>query len=156
MQRKLLCIADNSIESKTAVLFAAKRAALNGSQLVILRVIEPPENSLLSTIGDAILDDLRLEALDKLQTLHKLAKESAGIDAQIVIREGDLSREISNLIDEDNEIKTLFLATSSAKSGPGPILSAATRGALILGRRRVGIMIIPAGLDDDEILELAG
>lgn len=156
MQRKLLCIADDSIESKTAILFAARRAQLNGSQLVILRVIEPPENSLLSAIGDAILDDLRLEALDKLQAFAQLARQSAGVEAQIIIREGGFAEQISDLIDEDNEIKTLFLAASSAKSGPGPILSAATKGALILGKRRVGIMIIPAGLSDAEILELAG
>jgi nucleotide-binding universal stress UspA family protein len=156
MERKLLCIADDTKESKTAVLFAAKRAALNGSKLVILRIIEPVENSLLSAIHNEIIDDLRIEALDKLQNLAQLARQNSAVEAQILIREGQIAQEISNLIDEDKEIKTLFLAASASKSGQGPLLNAATRGALVLGKRKVGIMIIPAGLNDDELLELAG
>lgn len=155
MERKLLCIADESKESRAAVIFAALRAKLNGSRLIILKVLEPPEHSLLSAMGDAILEDLRLEALDKLQAFSNLAKEKADIEAQSILREGFSFEEISRLIDEDSEIKTLILAASASKSNPGPLINAATRGALQTGKRQIAVLMIPGGLSDIEIQDLA-
>ncbi len=155
MDRKLLCIADETEESRSAVIFAATRAKLNGSHLTILKVLEPPEHSLLSAMGDAIIEDLRLEALDKLQNLISIAKQCAGIDAIGILREGFSFDEISRLIDEDLEIKTLILGASNNKSGPGPLINAAAKGALHHKGRQIAVMIIPAGLSDSEIEELA-
>ncbi len=155
MERKLLCIADESKESRAAVLFAANRAKLNGSRLIILKILEPPEHSLLSAMGDAILEDLRLEAMDRLQSLTNLAREKAGIEAQAILKEGISFDEISELIDEDLEIKTLILAASASRSNPGPLISAATRGALQLGKRQIAVMMIPGGLSDEQIEDLA-
>ena len=156
MDRKLLCIADNSSECKSAILFAARRAFLNGGKLVILKIIEPTETSLLSSLGDAIIEELRIEAQEKLDSLAQFVENSAGIKAQTIIREGEIQTEIAKLIDEDNEIKTLFLAAGNSKTGPGPLVSLATRGALNFGKRKAAIMIIPSGLSEDEIRELAG
>ncbi len=155
MERKLLCIADETNESRAAVLFAATRARLNGSRLIILKVLEPPEHSLLSAMGDAIMEDLRLEALDKLQNLTNLAREKSGIEAQALLREGFSFNEISRLIDEDSEIKTLILAASSSKSNPGPLINAATRGALQNGKRQIAVLMIPGDQSDKEIEDLA-
>ncbi len=156
MERKLLCIADNSSECKSAILFAARRAFLNGGKLVILKIIEPTEHSLLSSLGDAIIDELRIEAQEKLSELAKFVEQSAQIKTETIIREGDYQSQITKLIDEDSEIKTLFLAAGNAKSGPGPLVSLAARGGLNFGKRKAAIMIIPPDLSEDEIRELAG
>ena len=156
MERKLLCIADNSSECKSAILFAARRALLNGGKLVILKIIEPPESSLISSLGDAILEDLRIEALDKLQNIVDFVDEAAGIKPETILREGEYLAEVTKLIDEDNDIKTLFLSAGTSKSGPNPLLNMAARGALNFGARKAAIMIVPSGLNEDEIRELAG
>lgn len=156
MERKLLCIADNSSECKSAILFAARRALLNGGKLVILKIIEPPESSLISSLGDAILEDLRIEALDKLQNIVDFVDEAAGIKPETILREGEYLAEVTKLIDEDNDIKTLFLSAGTSKSGPNPLLNMAARGALNFGTRKAAIMIVPSGLNEDEIRELAG
>jgi nucleotide-binding universal stress UspA family protein len=153
--RKLLCIADGSSEARTAVVFAAERARLTSSILVILRIIEPPDVSLLTSMGNSIHEEMRLEALEDLQALATIAKESSNIDADLQIRNGEIGEQIRALIDEDDGIRTLVLATAPARHGFGPLVTAATRGSFGFGKRAVAIMIVPDGLSDEEITLLA-
>lgn len=150
--RKLMCIADGTPECRTAILFAAERAKHNGSGLVILRVIEALDNSLISAMGPEIMEDLRIEALEHLQSL---AKEVSDITPELIIKEGDVQAEILEVISNDEDIKTLVLAASRSKSGPGPLVSSITRGSLMFGNKAFAIMIVPEGLSDKEIKELA-
>ncbi len=152
--RKLLCIADGSLECRSAVVFGAQRAHLTNSELIILRIIEPIDNSLWGLMGDAAREELRQEALLDLQNLSEIAKQ-AGITPNTIIREGEAHAQIREQIDQDEGIKSLLLASSGGKNGPGPLVTAATRGSIAFGKRAVAIMIIPDGLDDAAIRDLA-
>jgi nucleotide-binding universal stress UspA family protein len=152
--RKILCVADGSPECRTAVLFAALRAARTGAGLAMLRVVEPIDPGLWATMGEAIHDRVRLEALHDLQEYSELAQRIAGVTAELVIRDGELTGEIRGLLDEDPGIKTLMLASSRGR-GADPLVTAALRGGAGLAGRPVAIMIVPDGLSDGEIDELA-
>lgn len=153
--RKLLCIADGTEECRTAVVFAAERARLTNSQLVILRVVENPDNSLISAMGASIHEEMRLEALEDLQILAACAKEVSDVIADLEIRTGEPHEQIRSQIDADEGIKTLVLASSPSRNGFGPLVTAATRGSFGFGERSVAIMIVPPNLTDEQIIHLA-
>jgi hypothetical protein len=154
-ERKLLCIADDSPECRDAVYFGALRAARTNAQLIILRVIEPMDPGLWASMGEAMRDRMRLDALDDLQKLSDVAWSASALTPDLVVREGRFETEIRALIDESPSVKTLLLAASASRTGPGPLVSAALRGGFGFGGRAVAIMIIPAGLNDLELDELA-
>jgi nucleotide-binding universal stress UspA family protein len=154
-ERKLLCVADDSPECRDAVFFGALRAARTNAKLIILRVIEPMDPGLWASMGEAMRDRMRLDALDDLQKLSDVAWSASAVTPDLVVREGRFETEIRALIDESPSVKTLLLAASASRGGPGPLVSAALRGGFGFGSRAVAIMIVPAGLNDQELDELA-
>lgn len=154
-ERKLLCIADETPESRCAVVFGAARAKRNNSKLVILRIIEPLDKSLLGSIGEAILDEVRTEAESDLQRLSGLAKDTSDIIAETLIFEGRAEDAIKAHMERDEGIKTLLLAAGTSRAGPGPLVSAALRGSMGFGQRPIAVLIVPGNLDDAQLIELA-
>lgn len=154
-ERKLLCVADDSPECRDAVFFGALRAARTNAKLVIVRVIEPMDPGLWAAMGEAMRDRMRLEALADLQNLSDVAWSAAAVTPDLIVKEGSFESEIRALIDATPSVKTLLLAASVGRSGPGPLVSAALRGGFGFGARAVAIMIVPAGLTDDALDELA-
>ena len=135
-ERKLLCIADDSPECRAAVYFGAKRAASTQASLVILRVVEPLDPGLWSAMSD-------------------VAWQAGGLVPELVVHEGTLDHQIRSFIDATPSVKTLLLAAAAGRGGPGPLVAAAMRGGFGFGARAVAIMIVPAGLSDEELAELA-
>ena len=154
-ERTLLCVADDSAECRTAVYFAAKRAARTNAGLAILRVVEPLDPGLWSAMGESMRERMRLEALADLQALSDIAWHAAQLAPELVVREGTLEHEIRAFIDMTPSVKTLLLASAGGRGGPGPLVTAAMRGGFAFGKRAVTIMIVPAGLTDAELEELA-
>jgi nucleotide-binding universal stress UspA family protein len=154
-ERKLLCVADDSPECRDAVFFGALRAARTGANLLILRVIEPMDPGLWAAMGEAMRERMRLEALSDLQKLSDVAWAASAVTPDLIVKEGSFESEIRALIDATPSVKTLLLAASAGRSGPGPLVSAAMRGGFGFGARAVAIMIVPAGLSDEALDELA-
>jgi nucleotide-binding universal stress UspA family protein len=154
-ERKLLCVADDSPECRDAVYFGALRAARTSAKLVIVRVIEPMDPGLWAAMGEAMRERMRLEALADLQTLSDVAWSASAVTPDLIVKEGSFESEIRALIDATPSVKTLLLAAASNRSGPGPLVTAALRGGFGFGARAVAIMIVPAGLTDQALDELA-
>ncbi|KAF0115961.1 MAG: hypothetical protein FD163_1368 [Hyphomonadaceae bacterium] len=154
-ERKLLCIADESPECRNAVVFGAERAKRTNATLIIVRVIRPLDMSLLGAIGGGIIDEVRAEAMEDLGQFAALAKNTSGIIAETLVYEGAAHDAIRAQIDADEGIKTLLLAASGSRNGLGPLVSSALRESAVFGKRKVAIMIVPDGLDDTQIIELA-
>ncbi len=154
-ERKLLCVADDSPECRDAVYFGALRAARTQAKLIIVRVVEPMDPGLWAAMGEAMRERMRLEALGDLQALSDVAWSAAAITPDLIVREGALETEIRSLIDATPSVKTLLLAASSGRGGAGPLVSAALRGNFGFGARAVAIMIVPPGLSDEALDDLA-
>jgi hypothetical protein len=154
-ERKLLCVADDSPECRDAVYFGALRAARTNAKLVIVRVVEPMDPGLWAAMGEAMRERLRLEALGDLQRLSDVAWTASAVTPDLIVKEGSFETEIRALIDATPSVKTLLLAASGGRAGPGPLVSAAMRGGFSFGARAVAIMIVPAGLSDDALADLA-
>ncbi|MFD2238816.1 universal stress protein [Aureimonas populi] len=150
-KRKFLAIVDGTPECGRAAAYAARRAAASGGAAVFLYVIEPGDFQ--HWLG--VEKIMRAEAVEEADTrLSRLAEEirvAAGIEPELVVREGKTEEEINALIEADREIAILVLAASDSAEGPGPLIAA------VAGRSNafaIPVTIVPATLSDEDIESL--
>jgi nucleotide-binding universal stress UspA family protein len=152
-RRKFLVIIDDTPECSRALLYAARRAEHSGGALVLLYVIGPSDFQ--HWLG--VENIMRAEAMDQAEaTLGRFADQARSfgtVEPQLVIREGNRSDEIVNLIEADEDIAILVLAAGTEKEGPGPLVSALAGKAS--ATFPIPITIVPGHLDDDAIAAVA-
>lgn len=152
-KRKYLVVIDDTEECDRAVFWAAKRAGRTGSQIVMLRVIEPGDrNQQWLGVADIMKAEQMEAANAALDQFAARAKEIAGINPDRVIREGDTAEEIVKLIDDDADIGILVLAAGIGKEGPGPLVTSVAKSA---GSFPIPVAIVPGHLNDDELEAMA-
>jgi hypothetical protein len=69
-----------------------------------------------------------------------------------VIREGDPTEQILDVIDKDVDISILVLAANPGAEGPGPII---TTMAKLMGEFPIPVIIVPGGLSDADVDSLS-
>jgi nucleotide-binding universal stress UspA family protein len=149
-----MVVVDDTPECARAVHFAARRASRTGASMVMLAVVDPPDNFEWIGVGEAMIAEAQEDAEKRLEEAAKEARAAAGLDPEQVIRVGEKSASITKLIEEDEDISFLVLAAGTGKEGPGPLVSS------IAGKAAstfpIPIVIVPGSLSDDEIDALAG
>ena len=149
---KFLVIVDDSKELDVAIRFAAKRAQSTKGGVILLNVIEQFDPQQWQSIEDIILQEARDKAQVKLQKWSKVINDLTNIVPELIVKEGVISEKIIETLEEDNAIRFLVLAAAEADQ-PGPLVS------LLAGQKSgklpVPIVIIPQGLSDDVIDDLA-
>ena len=151
-RRKFMAVIDGTPECEKAVHFAGRRAKNSNGAVVLLYVI--PDGDFQQWLG--VEQIMRAEAMEEAEAVMaktaQRVRETIGIDPEIVIREGSANEQINLLVEEDKDIAILVLAASSAKEGPGPLVSAvAGRGAGF----PIPVTVLPDMLSDEEIDALA-
>ena len=149
---KFLVIVDDSKELNVAIRFAAKRAQSTKGGVILLNVIEQFDPQQWQSIEDIILQESRDKAQEKLQKWSKVINDLTNIVPELIVKEGITSEKIIEALEEDNAIRFLVLAAAEADQ-PGPLVS------LLAGQKSgklpAPIVIIPQGLSDDVIDDLA-
>ena len=151
---KFMVVVDKTPECARAIHFASRRAARTGASLIMLAVVDPPDNFEWLGVGEAMVEEASEEAEKWLEAAAREARNAAGVEPEQVIRVGERAEEIIGLIRDDEDISFLVLAAGSAKEGPGPLVS--TLGGRAASTFPVPIVIVPGGLTDEEIDALAG
>ncbi len=138
---KCLVIVDDSAEGDRAVYYASRWAVRVGGGVVMLRVIDTEDRN-QQWLG--VADIMRAEAEETANAaLDRAAGRANGIAAitpERVIREGDPTEQILDVIDKDVDIAMLVLAASVGAEGPGPIITMLAKTA---GNFPVPIAIVP-------------
>src|SRR6202158_854413 len=146
---KCLVIVDETSEWDRAVYYASRWAVRVGGAVVMLRVIET-EDQTQQWLG--VADIMRAEAEEAANAaLDRAAGRANGIAAitpERVIREGDPTDQILDVIDQDVDISMLVLAAGAGPEGPGPII---TMMAKTVGSFPIPITVVPGELSDEEI-----
>ncbi len=149
---KFLVIVDESKELNVAIRFAAKRAQSTKGGVILLNVIEQFDPQQWQSIEDIILQEARDKAQEKLKKWSKVINDLTGVVPELMVKEGITSEKIIETLEEDNAIRFLVLAAAEADQ-PGPLVS------LLAGQKSgklpVPVVIIPQGLSDDVIDDLA-
>jgi nucleotide-binding universal stress UspA family protein len=146
---KCLVIVDDTAEWDRAVYYASRWAIRVGGGVVMLRIIETEDQN-QQWLG--VADIMRAEAHDEadaaLDRASGRANGIAAITPERVIREGDATEQILDVIDQDVDIAMLVLAANPGPEGPGPLV---TMMASAVGSFPIPITIVPGGLTDTDI-----
>lgn len=147
-RRKFMAVIDNTPECARAVHYAGRRAKNTNGALVLVYVI--PEGDFQQWRG--VEEIMRAEAREEAEAIVSEAaarvRESIGVEAEIVIREGSDAEQINAVIEEDRDIAILVLAAGSTKEGPGPLVSSiGGRGAAF----PIPVTVLPDTLTNEEI-----
>lgn len=150
--RKFLVIIDDTEECERAVVYAAHRALNTNGSLVFLAVINHTEFQHWLGVGNLIREEATQDMQIILDKHVSTAKEILEIVPETLIREGNVTDEIFQLIEEDEKIAILVLAAGLDHDGPGPLVSA------LAGKHAstfpIPVTIVPGSLTDEEILAL--
>jgi nucleotide-binding universal stress UspA family protein len=146
---KCLVIVDETAEWDRAVYYASRWAVRVGGGVVMLRVIETEDQN-QQWLG--VADIMRAEAEEAANAaLDRAAGRANGIAAitpERVIREGNTTEQILDVIEQDVDITMLVLAANEGPEGPGPIITAVAK---LVGSFPVPVTIVPGSLTDAEI-----
>jgi nucleotide-binding universal stress UspA family protein len=146
---KCLVIVDDTAEWDRAVYYASRWALRAGGGVVMLRVIETEDQN-QQWLG--VADIMRAEAKDDADAAFDSAtgraKAIAAITPERVIREGDPTEQILDVIDKDVDIALLVLAANPGPEGPGPIIVTMASAA---GSFPIPVTIVSGDLSDADI-----
>ncbi|WP_298113055.1 universal stress protein [Bradyrhizobium sp.] len=146
---KCLVIVDDTEEGDRAVHYASRWAVRAGGSVVMLRIVEI-ENQNQQWLG--VADIMRAEALEEanaaLDRASGRANGIAAITPERVIREGDPTEQMIDVIEKDVDIVMLVLAANPGPEGPGPIITAM---ANAVGTFPVPVVIVPGDLSGAQI-----
>jgi nucleotide-binding universal stress UspA family protein len=146
---KCLVIVDDTAEWDRAVRYASRWALRVGGGVVMLRIIETEDQN-QQWLG--VADIMRAEAQEDADAaLDRAASRADGIAAitpERVVREGDPTEQILDVIDKDVDITMLVLAANPGAEGPGPII---TTMANVVGSFPIPVIIVPGDLSDEDL-----
>jgi nucleotide-binding universal stress UspA family protein len=146
---KCLVIVDDSAEWDRAVYYASRWAIRVGGGVVMLRVIETEDqNQQWLGVADIMRAEAHEEANAALDRAAGRANGIAAITPERVIREGEPTDQILDVIENDVDIAMLILAANPGAEGPGPIISIMAK---TVGSFPIPVVIVPGNLSDAEI-----
>src|SRR4030088_2846127 len=146
---KCLVIVDDTAEWDRAVYYASRWAIRVGGGVVMLRIIETEDQN-QQWLGGA--DIMRAEAEEAanaaLDRASGRANGIAAITPERVIREGDPTEQILDVIDKDVDIAMLVLAANHGAEGPRPPVTLMTK---TVGSFPIPVTIVSGDLSDEDI-----
>ncbi|MFO1067458.1 MAG: universal stress protein [Geminicoccaceae bacterium] len=147
-QRVFLVVVDESEEMRNALRFACRRAQRTQGRVALLYVIEPVEFQHWLGVGRVMEEEARAEAERRMQTLAAEVNTQTGTMPVVHIREGDRAEELVKLLNEEEGISLLVLATAVG-SNPGPLVTYLMSN---IGRGiRIPVTLVPGQMTDAEI-----
>ncbi|MET0905401.1 MAG: universal stress protein [Bradyrhizobiaceae bacterium] len=150
---KCLVVVDDSEEWDRAVYYASRWAVRVGGGVVMLRVIETDDrNQQWLGVAEVMRAEAEEGANAALDRASGRANGLAAITPERVIREGDPTEQILDVIDKDVDVSMLVLAASAGPEGPGPIV---TMIAKMVGTFPVPVVVVPGSLSDLDIDSLS-
>ena len=146
---KCLVIVDDTAEWDRAVYYASRWAIRVGGGVVMLRIIEmEDQNQQWLGVAEVMRAEAQEEANAALDRASGRANGIAAITPERVIREGDPTEQLLDVIDKDVDIAMLVLAANPGPEGPGPIISMM---ANAVGSFPIPVTIVPGNLSDLDI-----
>jgi nucleotide-binding universal stress UspA family protein len=150
--RTYLAVIDDQPEARTALRFAARRAAKTGGAIAILALVPAPEFVQWSGVQAAMEEEERLRVEGMVaEAAGELMKET-GLKPDIIVRQGEPVAVVRELLETRPDVAALVLG-ASAENGPGPLV--AHFAGADAGKMRCPVMIIPGSLTDEALDRLS-
>ena len=145
-------VVDDSAESRVALRFSARRAAKTGGQIEVLGIVEPQEFVQFGGVQAAIEEEQRLRIEGVVSSAIGEILDESGIEANIIIRQGEVVKTVRDYVAGRDEIAALVLGAAPSGS-PGPLVANFTGNDA--GQLPCPVMIIPGSLTDERLEQLS-
>jgi len=150
--RSYLVVIDETEEARAALRYAARRAARTGGSVEILAVVPPQEFVQWGGVQAAMEEEARLRAEAMGLQAATAIDEEAGVERNILVRQGDAVKAITELLKERDDIAALVLG-AAAESGPGPLVTHFS--GAVAGTLPCPLVVVPGRLGDESLDRLA-
>jgi nucleotide-binding universal stress UspA family protein len=151
-RRTYLVVVDDSAESRVALRFAARRAAKTGGSIEVLGIVEPQDFVQFGGVQAAMEEEQRHRIEGVVSSAIGEILDEAGIEANIIIRQGEIVRTVRDYIAGRDEIAALVLGAAPSGS-PGPLIANFTGNDA--GLLPCPVMIIPGSLSEERLEQLS-
>jgi len=151
-RRTYLIVVDDSAESRVALRFAARRAAKTSGSIEVLGIVEPQDFVQFGGVQAAMEEDQRLRIEGVVSSAIGEILDESGIEANIIVRQGEVVRTVRDYIGGRDEIAALVLGAAPSGS-PGPLVVHFT--GHDAGQLPCPVMIIPGSLTDERLEQLS-
>ena len=152
MKRTYLVVVDESRESESALLFAARRAAKTNGGVHILALVPKAEFVQWGSVQATIEAEARARAEALVMGAAGTLMAEAGVQPAITVKTGDPIAAVKTILAEDASVAALVLG-AAPKGAPGPLV------AHFAGQDAGGlpcpVMIIPGALTREDIERLS-
>ena len=149
--RTYLVVLDETVESRAALRFAARRAARTGGGVEIVALVPQQEFVQWGGVQAAMEEEARLRAEAMVLQASGAIVEEAGLRPAITVRQGDPVKVVSDILKERQTIAALVLG--APESGPGPLV--AHFAGAVVGTLPCPLMIVPGGLSEEALDRLS-
>ncbi|HEY6048094.1 MAG TPA: universal stress protein [Sphingomicrobium sp.] len=151
-KRTYLVVVDDSEEARVALRFAARRAAKTNGRIEVLGIVEPQDFVQFGGVQAAIEQEQKLRIEGVVSSSIGEILDESGVEANIIIQQGEVVRSVRDYVGEREEIAALVLG--AAPSGnPGPLV--ANFAGTDAGKLPCPVMIIPGSLSDERLEQLS-
>jgi nucleotide-binding universal stress UspA family protein len=151
-RRTYLVVVDDSAEARTALRFAARRAAKTQGRVEILGLVEPQDFVQWGGVQSAIEEEQRLRIAGVVSAAVGEYLDETGIETSIVIQQGEPARTLREYLGSREDVSALVLGAAPSGS-PGPLVASFC--GTDAGKLPCPVMVIPGSLTDDRLDQLS-
>ena len=151
MKEKFLAVFDGTDECKSAVRYASRRAQINSADLLIVATIDTVEFTYWLNVNSKMIDNIEKESREMLSDLSKEIHSYSDINCDYIIEHGSKLEVVKKLIDDDQSISLLILASNKKDKKPGILVETISGVGY-----SIPVVVLPGNLNDASIDMLAG
>ena len=151
MKEIFLAVFDGTDECKSAVRYAARRAQLNNANLLIVATVDTAEFTYWLSVNSKMIDNIEKESKEMLKVLSKEIQSYSNVECSYIIEHGSKLDVVKRLIDEDETISLLVLASNKKDKNPGVLVETISGDGY-----SIPVVFLPGNLNDDSIDKLSG
>ena len=151
MKEIFLAVFDGTDECKSAVRYAARRAQLNNANLLIVATVDTAEFTYWLSVNSKMIDNIEKESKEMLKVLSKEIQTYSNVECSYIIEHGSKLDVVKRLIDEDETISLLVLASNKKDKNPGVLVETISGDGY-----SIPVVVLPGNLNDDSIDKLSG
>lgn len=152
-ERTYLVIADGTEEFRAALHYALNLASLNKGHVSIAHIQDTNDFMHWGAVEDMVRKEMRTESEKILWHVAKECNQYNGHIPSLYCREGKAVPVITSILEEDPRIAALILgAATQGKKGQAALINHFAGKAL--GHLRTPVIIVPGGLEPDEVKTL--
>src|SRR5436305_15210805 len=112
LKRTYLVVVDDSAESRVALRFAARRAAKTDGRIEVLGIVEPQDFVQFGGVQAAIEEEQKLRIEGVVSSAIGEILDESGIDASIIVQQGEPIRAVRDYVADRPEIAALVLGAA--------------------------------------------